>query len=62
MTKRPDPVIQREFDGGTVVNNPMGNSAVTVTFDEPRLSAASDLAGLTFSVPAMDGDLFLKPV
>jgi hypothetical protein len=60
MTKRPDGAIQREFDGGTVIYNPMGNATVTVKFIEPRLSAARGQTALTFVLEAMDGDLYLK--
>jgi hypothetical protein len=60
MTTRSDAAIQREFDGGTVIYNPMGNGAVTVTFAEPRVSAAIGQTSLTFVLEPMDGDLYIK--
>jgi len=59
VIKRRDGAFQREFSGGTVVYNPQGNRAVTVTFDRPHLSAASGKISHTFAVDGMDGDLFL---
>jgi hypothetical protein len=60
MTKRRDGSFQREFSGGTVVYNPQGNKAVTVTFDGPRTSAATGVSSRTFTIDAMDGDLYLN--
>jgi len=60
MSTRPDDAIQREFAGGTVIYNPMGNTAITISFEEPRLSAASGKTPLTYVMEAMDGDLYLK--
>jgi hypothetical protein len=60
MTTRPDGAIQREYEGGTVIYNPMGNTAVTITFAGPHLSAASGQTALKFMLEAMDGDLYLK--
>jgi hypothetical protein len=62
MTRRPDGAFQREFTGGTVIYNPMGNSAITVVFAGPRFSAASGQTATTFNLQAMDGDLYLKGV
>jgi hypothetical protein len=59
MIKRRDGAFQREFTGGTVVYNPLGNKIVTVTFDRPRTSAATGKSSTTFTVEGMDGDLYL---
>jgi hypothetical protein len=56
---RDDGAFQREYDKGTVVSNPSA-APVTVTFPEPRLSAATGLRSQTHKVPAADGDLFLR--
>lgn len=56
---RSDGALQREYDKGTVISNP-GAAPVTVTFPESRLSAATGLRSQTHSVPALDGDLFLR--
>lgn len=60
MIKRPDGAFQREFDGGTVIYNPMGNGAIKVVFTETRRSAATGQSATTFTLDAMDGDLYLK--
>jgi len=60
MIKRPDGAFQREFEGGTVVYNPMGNGKITVVFSDPRRSAATGQSATTFTLDAMDGDLYLK--
>ncbi len=52
--------IQREFDHGLAVYNPSGNKPVTVNFTTPHTAVSSRQSGLTFVVPAEDGDLFLK--
>jgi len=55
-----DGTVRREFDYGTVVYNPMGNGPVTVTFPEPRTSAASGKTTTAHLVNCPDGDLFLR--
>jgi hypothetical protein len=60
MTRRSDNAYQREFSGGTVIYNPMGNGKVSVSFAEPRQSAANGQEALTFEVDQMDGDMFLR--
>ena len=57
---RPDGVWTREFAGGTVAYNPLGNRAVTITFDEPRTSRASGRRAVSHTLDACDGDLFAK--
>ncbi len=58
----PDGTIRREFERGTVIYNPPGNRDVTVTFAEPRRSAASGATAATQPIAALDGDIFLKPM
>lgn len=62
MFIRSDGAVQREFDGGTVVYNPMGNSAVTINFETLYLSAANGSTAINFALQPMDGDLYLKVV
>ncbi len=50
----------RRFENGNVVFNPPANPSVTINFQEPRRSAATNTMGRSFTVPAGDGDLFLK--
>lgn len=57
---RPDKAVTREFDHGTAVYNPMGNQAVTITFDESRSSIATGKRARVHTVGPCDGDLFLK--
>ena len=57
---RPDGLVTREFGGGTVVYNPAGNAAGTLTFDEPRTSRATGRRALAHPVAAGDGDLLLR--
>jgi hypothetical protein len=56
-----DGSYRREFEGGTVIYNPLGNIAVNIHFPEARRSAATGKSALMHSVPAGDGDLFLYP-
>ncbi len=58
--ERPDGVWTREFADGTVAYNPMGNKEVTVTFDEPRTSAANGTRARSHTLSPCDGDLFLN--
>jgi len=60
MFKRSDGAFQREFEGGTVIYNPMGNGAISVIFTEPRISAATSQSATTFTLDTMDGDLYLN--
>lgn len=57
---RPDGAWMREYANGTVVYNPMGNPAVTITLDEPRTSAATGKRAETHTVQPCDGDLLLR--
>ena len=61
MLKRQDGAFQREFEGGTVVYNPMGNSTITIVFTDARSSVSTGKTATTFTLEAMDGDLYLKP-
>lgn len=49
----------RAYECGDVVFNPPGNRPVTVSFLEPRRSAATGASGHSFTVEPGDGDLFL---
>jgi hypothetical protein len=51
---------RREFTCGTAIYNPIGNTAPTVTFGEPRTSVATGVAATTHVVAA-GGDIFLLP-
>ena len=55
-----DGSIQRKFDRGLAVYNPPGNKPVTIDFTTPHTAASSRKTAMTFTVPAGDGDLFLK--
>jgi hypothetical protein len=55
-----DGTMRREFENGTVVYNPMGNKAVSVTFPEERRSAASGKTAQSHQLESSDGDMFLK--
>lgn len=57
---RPDGAMTREFGNGTAVYNPMGNQAVTITFDEPRTSSATGRRARVHTIAPCDGDLLLK--
>jgi hypothetical protein len=59
-TAHSDGTVLREFENGTVVYNPMGNKAVSVTFLEDRRSAASGKTAQSHHLESSDGDMFLK--
>ena len=59
-TANSDGTVLREFENGTVVYNPMGNKAVSVTFPEDRRSAASGKTAPSHHLEGSDGDIFLK--
>ena len=50
----------REFENGTVVYNPRGNKAVSVTFPEDRRSVGSGKTAQSHHLESSDGDMFLK--
>jgi hypothetical protein len=58
-TPVPGGAVKREFTGGTVVYNP-SQSAVSISFPEPRTSRATGKAAPLQQVLAGDGDIFLK--
>jgi len=60
MIRRNDGATQREFDKGTVVYNPMGNSSVAIAFDEIHISCATGRRGLTHTLSPCDGDIYLR--
>jgi hypothetical protein len=59
---RADGAVQREFDHGTVVYNPMGNGAVTVRFGQPHTSRATGRRSETHALSPCDGDIYLRSV
>jgi hypothetical protein len=59
-TPRADGSTAREFEGGTVVYNPLGGAPTKVTFSDSRTSAATGQRGTAFLIPAGDGDLYLR--
>jgi len=56
--ERRDGASERRFDHGVVVYNPMGNAAVTVTFDRPHRSLATGLVSKKHSLHSADGDIY----
>ncbi len=59
MLTRNDGSIQRDFSGGIVIYNPMGNGSITVEFSDIHFSAATEQTGKIFTLNEMDGDLYL---
>lgn len=57
---RADGASVREFEGGTVVYNPLGHATVNSRFPESRTSAALGRPGRDFALAGGDGDLYLK--
>lgn len=62
LAQRSDGGVQRDFESGTVVYNPVDNRAILVTFDAPRRSVATGETASSFTVGALDGDLYLSLV
>jgi len=54
-----DGSFQRAFERGLVVYNPLGNTAVTVTFAQPHTRVSTGEKLRRCSVPAGDGEIFL---
>jgi putative glycosyl hydrolase-like family 15 (GHL15) protein len=54
-----DGAYTRQFENGEVVFNPPSNRTVTISFPEPRRSAATNVTARSFIVAPGDGDLFL---
>jgi hypothetical protein len=52
-------VFTRTYENGEAVFNPPSNHPVTVSFSEPRRSAATNEVRRSFTVAPGDGDLFL---
>lgn len=53
-------ILKREWSNGTVVYNPPDGANYTITFSEMRRSQKTGVVALTHTVPAYDGDIFLK--
>lgn len=58
----PDGTIRRQFENGAAVYNPMGNKTVTITFDQPKTSAATGKKSRTHALKSPDGDIYLKMI
>jgi hypothetical protein len=58
--QRLDGAIQREFETGTAVYNPIDNQPVAVTFPAARRSAATGDCATEFTLGMLDGDLYLS--
>ncbi|MDO8544462.1 MAG: glycoside hydrolase family 18 protein [Opitutaceae bacterium] len=56
---RPDGAIERRFEHGLAVHNPMGNPPVTVVFATDNRSLASGVVARTHRVASADGDIFV---
>jgi hypothetical protein len=57
---REDGATAREFEGGTVVYNPLGHAPVKSRLPESRTSAALGRPGRDFTLSGGDGDIYLK--
>lgn len=57
--QRPDGAYQREFEGGTVIYNHLGNGPVKIQFKENRKRASNGRVGQQFELNDRDGDIFL---
>ena len=53
-----DGTVRREFDGGTVVYNPMGNKCVDLAFPHARTSVATGRTAREHQLAGPDGDIF----
>jgi diadenosine tetraphosphatase ApaH/serine/threonine PP2A family protein phosphatase len=60
-TTAADGTVTREFDGGMVVYNPMGNRSIDVVFSEERTSVATGRTARNHRLPSPDGDIYLLP-
>ena len=58
--QRVDGTFSREFEKGTVVYNPIGNSPASITFKESRKSLATGRTARQHKIAALDGDIFLQ--
>ena len=54
-----DGAVRREFHGGTVIYNPMGNRSVAVAFSQPRTSVATGQTAKEYQLASPDGDIYL---
>jgi hypothetical protein len=58
--QRGDGSWQRNFEGGTAIYNPMGNGETLVKFECEHRRLSTGEIGTQFTVPAYDGDIFLR--
>ena len=54
-----DGTYRREYGGGTVIHNPLGNGERTVVFDRVRERLSTGEFARVFTVREEDGDVFL---
>lgn len=59
VSQRSDGAYQREFEGGTVIYNHLGNGLVTIKFDKNKKRASNGSIGQQFEINHRDGDIFL---
>lgn len=59
LSHRPDGAFQREFQGGTVIYNHLGNGPVKVEFNEVRKRLSDGSSGRSFELNDRDGDIFI---
>ena len=57
---RPEGTVYREYEGGTVIYNPLTNFPITMELDEDTLQASTGEVGRTFTIDKGDGDILLK--
>lgn len=60
LSKPLEGYFYKEFEKGTAVYNPIGNNAVTISFNEMRTSVATGIRAFSHTVLPYDGDLFLR--
>lgn len=56
-----DGTVRREFEGGTVVYNPMGNKNIELVFPQARTSVATGRTTKEHRLASPDGDIYLVP-
>jgi hypothetical protein len=60
-TTAADGSVRRDFDGGTVVYNPMGNKSVDLVFPQERTSVATGRTAREHRLSSPDGDIYVTP-
>lgn len=59
--ERADGSYQREYEGGTVIYNPVGSNPVSIKFSVGMKSMATGLTSEEHSINTYDGDIFVLP-